>query len=323
MEKALGRGFDKRTQATAEIEQLARAYRRSGPRESLAAVERLRRTLSAAPPASVVVVGTNGKTSTATYLARLLAACGQRTGLYVSPHLSEWGERVRVDDRPVDLGELLEALRTAVGRAGPPGEADLRFFDLLTLAAESIFAREGVDVAVYEAGIGGRLDAVATLEPDLVLLTGVALDHTEILGESRAEILREKMLAAPPGAVLATLPLGEELAGAATEIAADRDLRLRRVEPGVRRERRAAPELPDALYRALRLAEAGRAILEEEEVVPLGRPSGTIDLWLPGRFECGVHDGVPYVLDVAHNEAAWRSWRRKCAAGSARTSRHA
>ena len=137
MEKATESGLESRFAAAAEIERLARSYARPGPRESLAAVERLRGLLPLRrlPPA-VVVVGTNGKTSTATYLSRLLAAGGRRTGLYSSPHLSEWGERVRIEGRSLATPELLEALRAVVELAGPPGVADLRFFDLLTLAAE-------------------------------------------------------------------------------------------------------------------------------------------------------------------------------------------
>ena len=310
MEKATESGLESRFAAAAEIERLARSYARPGPRESLAAVERLRGLLPLrrVPPA-VVVVGTNGKTSTATYLSRLLAAGGRRTGLYSSPHLSEWGERVRIEGRSLATPELLEALRAVVELAGPPGVADLRFFDLLTLAAEQISARAEVDVAVFEAGIGGRLDAVATLEPQVVLLTGVALDHTEILGDSEAEILREKLLVAPPGAAVAALPIGGELRRTASEIAGERRLSIRWVDPGGRREQRLAPELPVALHRSLCLAEAGQRLVEEA-IRPAahrrGAPAGCLDLSLPGRFECGRWEGVPYVLDVAHNQAAWR-----------------
>jgi dihydrofolate synthase/folylpolyglutamate synthase len=295
-----------------QIAELAREYPAGGRRTSLEAVAELRALLPLEPsPAAVGVVGTNGKTSTATYLARLLAAGGRRTGLYVSPHLADWGERVRVDDVPCDPRELLEALTAVRERARSVSCApeDLRFFDLLTLAADLIFVRAGVEVGVFEAGIGGRLDAISTLRPQLLLLTSMALDHTEILGESTGEILREKLLAAPGGATVATLPLDGELDELAEAIASERGIRLIRVDP---KGARGSPDLPAYLNLALALAEAGAAAAEEvlppppPSARPAAREPRAVDLRLPGRFECGMHRGIPYVLDIAHNEAAWR-----------------
>jgi dihydrofolate synthase/folylpolyglutamate synthase len=297
-----------------EIAEVASKYPRLSPRSSLDAVVQLRQALplQARPPA-VGVVGTNGKTSTATYLARLLSARGHRTGLYVSPHITEWGERIRIDDAPCDSGELLAALRLvdelAQSGSGPAGE--LRFFDLLTLAAELVFSRAEVGVAVYEAGIGGRLDAISTLRPGLLLLTGVALDHTEILGESRAEILREKLLAAPSGATAVSFPLGSGLDELAGTIAAEHGFRIVWADPEEAPRAGSAQELPAYLRLSLALAEVGSLLADEALPLPPASPapggaSGEpIDLWLPGRFECGSRGAVPYVLDAAHNEAAW------------------
>ena len=254
-------------------------------------------------------MGTNGKTSTATYLARLLSASGVRTGLYVSPHLTSWTERVRVDDVPCDPRELIEALTSVheIASSGGGDLTELRFFDILTLAAELTFSRAGVSAAVFEAGIGGRLDAVRVLEPHLVLLTSVGIDHAEILGEEPSEILEEKLLVAPHGATVLTFRLGAELDELASEIAARRELRIVWVEP-----KPGAPlELPAYLRSALTLAEAGKQAAAEilAAAAPgeaVETPPAEIDPMLPGRFERGERDNVPYVLDAAHNEAAWR-----------------
>ncbi len=290
----------------AEIARLVSSYPTRGPRASLDAVARLRRRLSDARlPLVVGVVGTNGKTSTATYLARLLSARGERTGLYVSPHLSRWTERVRVDDVPCDPDELMRALRTVDEVAREEGDevlSELRFFDVLTLAAERVFADAGVTIAVFEAGIGGRLDAIRTLRPRLVLLTGVAIDHAEILGETLAEILTEKLLVAPAGGRVLSFRLGAELDARAREVAADGGFRIVWVEPPSERQRQVTPGLPAYLVSALALAEEAAAALSRPSG---GSRSGSVDLHLPGRFEGGRRGGVPYLLDAAHNEAAW------------------
>lgn len=276
-------------------------YPNRGPRESLEAVERLRQELAPAPMQAIGVVGTNGKTSTATYLARLLTAAGLRTGLYVSPHLDDWTERIRVDDSPCDPGELIETLKAVHELAEANGGdecGDLRFFDVLTLAAELILARGGATVAVFEAGIGGRLDAIRVLEPAVVLLTNVAIDHAEILGEKRSEVLREKLLVAPPGSTVLSFPLGKELDRLAERLAADAGFRIEWVDPSLAERPGFAPGLPAYLRAALALAQAGERFVTSGE-------SSEIDLRLPGRFERGERGGVPYVLDSGHNEAAW------------------
>jgi dihydrofolate synthase / folylpolyglutamate synthase len=297
-----------------EVGRIVSAYPGHGPRASLDSVAALRRRLAPREGAPVVaVVGTNGKTATATYLARLLTASGIRTGLYVSPHLTSWTERIRVDDVPCDPQRLIEAL-ASVHEATEASErrTDLRFFDVLTFAAERLLG--DAEVTVFEAGIGGRLDAVRLLQPRLVLLTGVALDHAEILGEDLGGILREKLLVAPAGATVLSLPLGRALDELAAGIAAEVGFRLVRVDP--RRLEDPTPDLPAYLRSALALAEAGRGHVAamlgmgpDEESEPA--PRGPVDLWLPGRFECGEHRDVPYVLDVAHNEQAWSELARE------------
>jgi dihydrofolate synthase / folylpolyglutamate synthase len=162
---------------------------------------------------AIHVVGTNGKTTTARMCAALLAAEGLRTGAYTSPHVTGWSERIQRDGDPVDL-------ESALARVRPAAEAlEATQFEVLTAAAFAEFAAAGVDVAVVEAGLGGRLDATNVLDAPVVVLTNVGLEHTEVLGDSREEIAREKLAVVSPGA---TVVLGEpEWEGAAREAGAE------------------------------------------------------------------------------------------------------
>ena len=274
------------------------AYNAGVPRESLEAVRRLRLSLGAAPELRrVVVVGTNGKSSVAAYLSRLLLAAGHRVGLYTSPHLRSWTERIQIDGGPVDAPDFRDALMTVHSRAEPMAESerrgDLRFFDVLTLAAELTFGAAGVEFGVFEAGIGGRLDATRVLEPELVVLTSVGADHEALLGWSALERLREKALATPPGGLLLSAPLGAELERGLPSIAEDGGFSVQ-VLPAVAGEGFAATNLRLARAAAERLLGAGD--------LP------AIDTSVAGRFQRGAVDGVPYVLDVAHNPTAWRAF---------------
>ena len=299
------------TIAAGDIAQIWAEYPNRAPRSSVEGVERLRRALEPPPLATIGVVGTNGKTSTATYLARMLSALGLRTGLYVSPHLDDWTERIRVDDEPCDPHELVEALRTVHELARSMGEErdELRFFDVLTLAAELLLGRAGASVAVFEAGIGGRLDAVCALRPPVVLLTGIAVDHVDVLGSEPAGILREKLLLAPPGSHVLSAPLGPELEKVAEDLAGNAGIDLAWLDPEAAAGLDLDPDLPGYLRSAIALAAAGKLLAEER----LGPFNGTanggypppIDLRIPGRLERGEREGVPYAFDVAHNEAAW------------------
>ncbi len=139
---------------------------------------------------TVQVGGTNGKGSTCAFLDSILRAGGHRVGLYTSPHLVRVNERIQVGGVPVDdatLGaRIVEVLRRS------PAAAGATYFELGTLAALEHFAREEVDVAVLEVGLGGRLDATTASRPRLTALTRVGLDHLELLGETVEAIAREK-----------------------------------------------------------------------------------------------------------------------------------
>jgi dihydrofolate synthase/folylpolyglutamate synthase len=244
----------------------------------------LREADIAMPRRTIVVVGTNGKTSTATYLARLLAARGVHTGLTTSPHLRGWGERVQLEGRPVADEELArEVARLDDLARRLPDREQLRFFDLVTLAAAAIFDRAGVEAAVFEAGIGGRLDATRVLAPPLVVLTSISRDHTELLGESESAILREKLGVAPPGARVVAAPLPPPLASEARSVAVANGLELSFAQVA-------------GSYRERNLCLAAAA---------LGVRDARIDLDLPGRLQRAVVDGVDVVLDAAHNPEGW------------------
>jgi dihydrofolate synthase/folylpolyglutamate synthase len=141
---------------------------------------------------AVHVVGTNGKTSTTLMTAALLRAQGLRVGAYISPHVRTWAERIQVDGQDADLEAALERVR--------PHAAGATQFEVLTAAALAEFALRDVDVAVVEAGLGGRLDATNVLDARVVVLTNVALEHTEVLGDTREAIAAEKLAVIRPGA---------------------------------------------------------------------------------------------------------------------------
>ncbi len=142
----------------------------------------------------VHIVGTNGKSSTTRYCEALLRAHGLHSGAYLSPHISGWTERVIVDGLPVGedvLGGAIERVRAEV--AGLPASAgETTQFEVLTVAALLAFAESGVDAVALEAGLGGRLDATNVTEAPVVVLTNIALEHTEVLGGTRELIFAEK-----------------------------------------------------------------------------------------------------------------------------------
>ena len=150
---------------------------------------------------TVLVGGTNGKGSTAATLASMLAASGERAALFTSPHLTRFAERFVVDGQEVPP----ETVSAALSRIRPQAEAlGATFFEIVVALACSLFAEAGAEVAVMEVGLGGRLDATNVLDPLLSIVTGVALDHTEILGDTTALIAAEKAGILRPGGLAVT-----------------------------------------------------------------------------------------------------------------------
>jgi dihydrofolate synthase/folylpolyglutamate synthase len=140
------------------------------------------------------IVGTNGKSSTTRYCEALVRAHGLRCGAYLSPHISGWTERVIVDGRPVEEAVFAAAVERVRGEvADLPAElGETTQFEVLTVAALLAFAESGVEAVALEAGLGGRLDATNVVRAPVVVLTNVALEHTEVLGQTRELIFAEK-----------------------------------------------------------------------------------------------------------------------------------
>jgi dihydrofolate synthase / folylpolyglutamate synthase len=160
---------------------------------------------------SVLIAGTNGKGSTAATLASILQASGLRTGLYTSPHLVRINERIRINGEDID-DEKFALLHDMVERTAERLIEDRElpwhpsFFEMLTAMAFEHFATSKLDIAILEVGMGGRLDATNVVEPRVSVITDISLDHEKFLGNTIAEIAREKAGIIRPGSVVVTLP---------------------------------------------------------------------------------------------------------------------
>jgi dihydrofolate synthase/folylpolyglutamate synthase len=294
---------------------------------------------------SVLIAGTNGKGSTAATLASILAAAGLRTGLYTSPHLSRVTERIRTAE---GVGGLLEIQEEAFARlyfrvddaaqalvsAGKLPHAP-SFFESLTALAFLYFAERGVEIAVLEVGMGGRLDATNIVEPLLSVITDIALDHQDYLGDTIAEIAREKAGILRANGTLVTLPQHPEANQAIGEAAVALNVRgvsaaefvpgrgfgrsaveangsgpLRandyEVSVGGERLRVGSPLAGEHQQRNLALAIAAAVELRNcncYKITNAAIEEGIARTSWPGRLEFLPPD---LVLDVAHNPAgAW------------------
>jgi dihydrofolate synthase/folylpolyglutamate synthase len=219
---------------------------------------------------AVHVVGTNGKSTTTRLTEALLADAGLSVGAYLSPHVRGWGERIRIRGEEADFERAISAVREPAERLGATQ------FETLTAAALTAFAEAGVDVAVIEAGLGGRHDATNVLDSRVVVLTSVALDHMDVLGDTREAIAGEKLAVVRPGAVVVLgEPEWEELATANGAVRVDVTARSNL---------------------ALAIA-AAEAFLER----PVD-PAAADDVALPGRLEHRSEQPLE-IWDGAHNLA--------------------
>ena len=254
--------------------------------------------------ASVHVVGTNGKSSVTEMTAALLEAHGMRAGAYLSPHDERWRERIRIGGAEIDpeaFGAAAERVAQAVevvDRALDEGDAVTQF-EADTGTAFVALAAAGVDVAVIEAGLGGRLDATNVLPSRVTVLTSVGLEHTEYLGDTELEIAGEKLAVLRDHSTLVIGPLAAEVEELARRVAAERSaevVSVRDLSPAVGLPVD-APFLRRNFAVALAAAEAILGGLDAERV--MGVAAG---LELHGRME--VVEGDPVVvLDAAHNPA--------------------
>jgi dihydrofolate synthase/folylpolyglutamate synthase len=273
--------------------------------------------LAIAPACPVITIGgTNGKGSTATFLERMLGAGGYRVGLYTSPHLLAYNERVRIAGNDAGDAELCEAF-AAVEQVRQ--DTLLTYFEFGTLAALWLFARARLDAWVLEVGLGGRLDAVNIVDPDVAIVTTVAIDHTDYLGPTREDIGREKAgifragrtaICAdrePPAALLAH---AAALNAPLLRLGADFGYAVQGAQwqyfgPGGRRHGLPHPALRGG-YQLANAAAALTALDALRDRLPLGMGAvreALVCIELPGRFQ--VLPGRPVtVLDVAHNPQA-------------------
>ncbi len=284
--------------------------------ERVSAVARRLDLLAGSPP-TLTVAGTNGKGSTATLAALILREAGYRVGLYTSPHLLRYNERVQVDGMAVDDAALCRAFE-AIERARL--DVQLTYFEFGTLAALWLFREAAVDVQVLEVGLGGRLDAVNLVDATVAVLTNVGLDHQDWLGPDRASIGREKagVFRAGRCAVLGERDPPDSVIAAAAAVGApllrlgvDYDHCRRETQWSWRGLQATLDELPlPALAGDRQLDNAAAAIaavlsLSTQLPVDTGAVRRALPaLHLPARLESRWTASGEVLLDVAHNEEA-------------------
>jgi dihydrofolate synthase/folylpolyglutamate synthase len=280
---------------------------------------------------SVLIAGTNGKGSTAATLASILTAAGLRTGLYTSPHLARPNERIRLHRVEVSdetFADLYFRVHNTAQQLVVDGKLPQHpsYFEILTAQAFVYFALKGVDIAVLEVGMGGRLDATNIVDPLLSIITDISLDHTEWLGSTISAIAREKAGILRRRGTMIVLPQHPDANQVLGEVATE--LHVRAVN--------AAPYMPPSAddvdgiyfvkalnalirvdspltgahqYRNVALAIAAAVELAEKhgfKITPGAISEGIRKTVWPARMERIERDGVEWILDVAHNPAgAW------------------
>lgn len=148
---------------------------------------------------TIHVAGTNGKGSTAHTLAAILQSAGYRTGLYTSPHIYDFRERIRINGEMISEEAVVDFVERWIVAHNSNPDLSPSFFELTSTMAFEYFARENVDIAVIETGLGGRLDSTNIITPILSVITNISLDHTSLLGDTHAQIAREKAGIIKPG----------------------------------------------------------------------------------------------------------------------------
>lgn len=299
-------------------------------------LENITRVLSAiGNPHSKLTVGhiggSNGKGSTAAHLEAILIAAGLRVGLYTSPHFVSFEERIRVDRERISRSDVVawtKRILEAMPELAPGGQAGstlpVTFFEFTTAIAMGYFAQQGVDIAILEVGMGGRLDATNVCSPKVTLLTSVSLEHQDYLGRTLVEIAREKA---------GIIKHGVPVVSGVVHPVAQRVIHETCLEKGaplfrLGREIRAKGTPEDFSYRGLRwsyrglrtsmrgshqvrnasMALAAAEILAEQGVAvdEAAVRKGLRDVQWPGRQQYIA--GPPQVLlDGAHNPEAMRS----------------
>ena len=284
----------------------------------------------------VHVAGTNGKGSTTTFVASILRSAGRRVGLYLSPYVFDLRERIQIDGKMIpcaDFARWVSVIRPHIEDLARTPFGQITEFELKTAVAFCFFAEQGVDYAVLEVGLGGRLDATNVIPaPPVAVITHIGLDHTSILGDTLGKIAGEKAGILKPGSACVTAVSPGEALDRIAEIAAERGCPLHRVAPA------GAPEadgsfvtyagetdgaltitLPETTLAQVRpglrgpfqrgnaaTAAAAIAVLRrrDDPVSDQAIRTGLERAALPGRFQIvfdGADGGPALVLDGAHN----------------------
>jgi len=277
---------------------------------------------------TIHVGGTNGKGSVAATMASVLSAAGYRTGLYSSPHLCSFRERIRVNGTPISEDALVDAadpLWEAITESGAS------FFEATTVIAFQALAAANVDVAVIEVGLGGRLDSTNVITPELSVITNIAFDHAEYLGNTLEAIAGEKAGIIKPDVPLVTgeatpsvLRVLQERArsvGAPVVVVPPVDVKPRldgntlqipTERWGVLRVH--SPLIGTHQAHNLTLAVKGLELISDRErITPTAIEHGVESVYWPGRFQVEELRGRQWVFDVAHNEAGVHALAETCA----------
>lgn len=286
------------------LERVAAVYRRLGV---------------AYKPITITVAGTNGKGSCVAYLEAVYRAQGYKVGAYTSPHILRYNERIRIDGQAVDDGDIVEAF-SAIDQAR--GDTTLSFFEFGTLAALDIFSRQRVDVQLLEVGLGGRLDAVNIVDPDVALVTTIALDHVDWLGDSTELIAREKagIFRTDVPAIIGDDSAADTLRQAALtikarpmQLASDYRYRKRELAWDWLGPDRVYLELPPPAFKGehqyRNVSATIMAVESLQDRLPVAEQAirqGVSGAKLLGRFQLLTAE-LPVLLDVGHNPQAVRT----------------
>lgn len=250
--------------------------------------------------------GTNGKGSVCAMLESGFRAVGMKTGCYISPHLIRWNERIQINGQPIADGDFRELLNEALTLSDETPSIPMSCFEILTVAALAHFAREAVDIAIIEVGIGGRLDATNIITPKVAAITTIGFDHEEILGETLEAIAAEKAGIAKDGIplVLGDMPTiaREKIQSMARApvILADCDQPLPSLKylHGVEQTK----NIPVALAIAETYLAQTHSIPADQRMIWLERfRAGMAEACWPGRWEKRTIAGQTWIFDCTHN----------------------
>ncbi len=267
-------------------------------------------------PPTISVAGTNGKGSCVAYLEAIYRAQGYRVGAYSSPHILKYNERIKIDGKPVSDELICEAFARI---ESVRGNTSLSYFEFGTLAALDIFRRSGLDVQLLEVGLGGRLDAVNIVDPDVSLISSIGIDHVDWLGTTREAIGREKagIFRSETPAIIGDCDPPNSLLQSAIE----KDARLYCIgkDFGYKKQSttwdwfaggRLISQLPEPGLKGEHQYRNASAVILAVEVLAKSLPvsdlsirTGLKNTRLLGRFQL-ISDKIPVLLDVGHNPEA-------------------